>query len=313
MFRHLGKGTGAFIGLLAALACSSNNAVLGSNVQDAGTDGPGSDGALPTGGTGAAGGGVGGATLPTGGAAVAGTGGAIGAGGSANAGGGVGGGTLPTGGAGGAGTGGAPGEGGSANVGGSAGAEAGGGQPACYDFPDETGTPVEIVVNNARSTPIYVGSRESLCNLKNELSIRDSANNEVPIETDICYTCAEFAAEGACTYSCGRSPLYRVLPGASLTLRWNGTYFVTHQQTAACPLPWPFICPQEKAAPPGTYSVTVTASAEVGCEFSDCSCVITDTCPYPGAAAAYGTGDAYEVSAEIQVPGTTSVSVTFSE
>jgi hypothetical protein len=284
MSKHFGNGTGAFIGLLAALGCSSNSALLGSNVQDAGNGGAQSDGALAAGGASPAGGalGIGGANLPTGGAGVAGTGGALG-------------------------------EGGSANLGGSAGAEAGGGQPACYDFPDETGAPVDIVVNNARSTPIYVGSRESLCNWDNELSVRDSANVEVPIETDSCYTCAEFAAEGACTYSCGRSPLYRVLPGANLTLRWNGTYFVTHQQTAACPLPWPESCPQEKAAPPGTYSVTVTASAEVGCEFSDCSCVITDTCPYLGSVAAYGTGDAYEASAEIQVPGTTSVSVTFSE
>jgi hypothetical protein len=200
-----------------------------------------------------------------------------------------------------------------AGAGGSAAAD-----PGCAALPDEIGTPVEIVVNNARSAPIYVGSRETLCNLKREFSIRDSANVELPIETDSCFTCADLAASGPCVYSCGRSPLYRVLPGASITLRWNGTYFVTQQLTTSCLNRWPVpsgTCPQEKAAPAGSYSLSVTASAEVGCGFSDpgCSCVVADTCPYPGAVAAYGIGDAYQASAEVQVPGTTSATVTFAE
>jgi hypothetical protein len=188
-----------------------------------------------------------------------------------------------------------------------------GSDAGCTDFPDESGTVVEIVVKNERTATIYVGSREPLCNVKNELLVRDSTGADVAIETASCYTCAELVTKGACVYSCGPSPLYKLSPGATLTLHWNGTYFVTHELSLPCQKEWGRSCPQERAAPAGKYTVTVTASSAWSCRsFDDCSCIETDTCPGASLAhGSYGNGDAYQSSVEIRVPDQTSATVIF--
>jgi hypothetical protein len=208
---------------------------------------------------------------------------------------------------------------GSAGATASTGADAGSERPVCEEFPDEAGTEVEIVVTNQRSGPIYIGSRQSLCNVKNQFSVVDAAANVLKIETDSCFTCGDLATKGACVYSCGRSPLNRVLPGASFTLRWSGTTFQTQSIAVACRSSWPETCPQEKAVPSGTYVVHVVASSAVGCyatELGDCKCVENDNCQYGGLpmyAYAYGAGESYDASAEIQVPNQTRAVVTFKE
>lgn len=181
----------------------------------------------------------------------------------------------------------------------------------CAGFDDAKGEPVSIVVKNLRSQPIFVGSREYVCNQDKLFELRNSKGELQTIETGQCYSC-QTAMKWECAYSCRPNVVYRVEPGASATLPWDGSIFLQRKLPNGC-VAWDsnpdgLDCYQSQATPAGDYEVHVVASSHFACnQLLGGEC----TCDGPEPCRAYGIGEQFEASTVMHLPADRTVQVVF--
>ncbi len=148
---------------------------------------------------------------------------------------------------------------------------------------------------------------------------RSSDGTTLQHESDQCATCQRWIESGYCTYSCGRSPLYELAPGQSVTLRWLGTYFVPRAIPESCVDESSagdhyLSCLQEAKARPGNYQIDVIASAAFACtSVAPVMCQITKPDGGYVVSSVYGSGEMYAATAMVRVPDQNRVEVTFRE
>jgi len=194
----------------------------------------------------------------------------------------------------------------------------------CEDYVDATsGHAVDILIKNERSTPVYVGNRATDCSNDQTFRIYDAVGTAVAVDDDpaTSCTCQDFMTHGSSgcwVRSCLRSPLRRIEPNASLTLKWDGLYLVSREFRAACAVEGETSvgCQQTKAAPSGQYTAVITGSTAYECPFStdmfDCTCVETNSCQL-GMIPIQGAGELLEPSVEFDLMSTSIVTVVFTD
>ena len=125
------------------------------------------------------------------------------------------------------------GSGGSAGGGGSAGAA------ACGELvKNETGSPVDVRLVNHTSADIFVhgGSGGAACGGLRPFIVKDQNGDEVALRPP--GSCEATCESGSCictiTYTCLPTPIVRIVPEGSVTMKWNGLVVESRDVPTSC-------------------------------------------------------------------------------
>lgn len=193
--------------------------------------------------------------------------------------------------------------------GGSTETSGGGGGPACGGYEDETGTAaVTFHIRNDAPQTLYLNAD---CASGPQYDLQQvGAGEDATAWTShgggCLQTCTDLQTEGPIACDPCAPSLFRLDPGQTIDVTWNGTGVRPgYMMPAACyAYPGPTSCSRVVAAPAGMWGVTAIAFSE--CAGPNCMCQPNGTC--------WGTPGGFQVGADtttFSYPSETSVDVIF--
>lgn len=194
----------------------------------------------------------------------------------------------------------------------------------CAEFRDDESGAVTIIVENARSTPVFFHKTQSCSNTLDPL-LTSPDGEPVSLETASCGRCAAFldgsgCFDDECTSGFG---LIMLAPGSRVVLSWAGTQRKPQTMPWSCepygtPGTGDISCYRQERAPSGRYSVHLNAisTATCGAQFDGspqpCVCMASETEGPRATCAVHGStdvGDPIEYVAELDYPNDQEVTV----
>lgn len=147
------------------------------------------------------------------------------------------------------------------------------------------GPGVQVEVTNEGADPVFFNASEFCAAFTGFKLFPAGSDTPLDIDRDCQFSCG-YVASGApceCDPGCIVETIYRLDPGKSLGLRWDGSQLLQRQLSEACASPeCGLTCYDPTSVPEGSYELLLTASSTAECEPS-CDCAPNeDPCTVTG-------------------------------
>lgn len=143
------------------------------------------------------------------------------------------------------------------------------------------GPGVLVEVTNAGADPVFFNATNFCEAFTGFLVFPEGSDAPLDIDADCQFTCAEVfgGVSCSCDAGCPGESVYRLDPGKTLVLRWDGSQLEPRQLGEACEFPdCGSSCYVLAPVPEGAYKLVLPASSSIVCD-SDCTCPPDDAEP----------------------------------
>lgn len=145
----------------------------------------------------------------------------------------------------------------------------GGGAGECGGFDDEPGSPVNVMIINKTSAPIYLGQDMVTCGVSPLFSVADAGGGALPAPSSCTTTCQQLRDVGpiGCPAICAFPSSVALQPGETLYTSWSGVFTVERELPTQCANPdYGTTCQQTKQVQPGKFTFSAMAGRSVDCK-----------------------------------------------
>ncbi len=145
----------------------------------------------------------------------------------------------------------------------------GGGAGVCGGFDDEPDSPVNVMIINKTSAPIYLGQDMVTCGVSPLFSVAEAGGGALPAPSSCTTTCQQLRDVGpiGCPSICAFPSSVALQPGETLHTSWSGVFTVERQLPTQCASPdYGSTCQQIKQIQPGNFTFSAMAGRSIDCK-----------------------------------------------